>query len=110
MNGLRRVRREQLIRERDHLLICARIALAAAAANQLTIDPRRLRIFSNDDVQAAVLLDLWRKLNVGAAPSHTCCDSDTARRAGLRDNGRFFSIVVGVKDNVVDARLLEEVA
>src|SRR5437899_12666565 len=66
---------QKLVLEREEELIAARVALAAAAANQLAINAASLVALRADDVQAAGLGDARRELDVGASAGHVGGDS-----------------------------------
>src|SRR5215468_4358980 len=61
---------QQLVLQRQVELTATRVALAAAAAEQLAVDPQRLVPLGAEHVQPAGLDHLARRLDVGTATGH----------------------------------------
>src|SRR5207253_4460322 len=94
---------EEITVQADDRLVRAAIALARAAAEELTIDARRFMELGKNYMQPAERGDLGRELDVGAAPRHIGRDGDAARLAGARDDLRLFAVLARVEHDVLDA-------
>jgi len=88
---------KQFVLQRNDGFRGARIALARATAEQLTVDAPGFMKFGEDDVEAAGLDHLRIELDVGATPRHVGGYRDTAGLAGRRDDVGLLLVLPGVE-------------
>src|SRR3954471_8794122 len=97
---------DQLILGAHDRFTAARVALPAAAAEELPVDAPRIVALGADDVQAAELDDAGPELDVSAAPGHVGRDRDAPALACLGDDFGFVGVLPRVEQPVAEPRLV----
>ena len=87
---------QDVVFQGKELSVGAGVALPSAAADQLSIDPRRRVKLSANDVQAASLFRIALQSDVGSSTSHVCGDGHSAWLSGIGDDFRFACVVASV--------------
>ena len=101
---------ENFVVEREELAVRAGVALPAAAADELAVDPLRFVQLGANHVQAAELVHAGAEPDVGAAAGHVRGDHHFAPLAGRGDDLGFLRDVPGVEHRVFDAACFEQLA
>ena len=83
------------------------VALTTGAAAQLIVDAAAFMAFRTENVQAAEFLHALAEHDVGAAAGHVGGDGHMSLLTGLRHDGRFLGVMLGVQHAVRHAFLLE---
>src|SRR5205814_2245330 len=98
----------QFIVEADHGLPLAGVALAPAAAEQLTIDAAGLMSLGGNHEQTTGLADAGGKPDVGSASGHVRGHGYAAGLARLGHDFGLGPVLTRIEHAVLDARLVEQ--
>ena len=78
-------------------MVYARFVLPGTAPDQLTVDPRALMIFRQNDMQAAAFGNTGGQANIGAPTSHVGRHGDPSALSGAGHDLRLVMILAGVQ-------------
>src|SRR5262245_51827949 len=99
---------QEFVIEADHSLSLAGVALAAAAAKELTINPAGLMALGRNDKQPAGFSDTRSEPDVGPAAGHICRHRDAAGLPSLGHDLGLSPVLSCIKHAMSDLCFVEQ--